>query len=116
MRTRWRYDADLDCLVRIGGNYFEEEKPKGPTLISDTMPGGVNGTRGLFSGKQYDSKSAYYGDIKRRGLAVNEPGMVGEKAKQPERDYQQATRDADAQISGNWNGTRDWLRHRERGE
>lgn len=94
MRRRYRYDADLDCLVEIGGNYFEEEKSTGPTLISDTLPGGVNGMRSMTDGKQVDSKSAYYADLKARGLAVEEPGIHHKKPERSTREYQQTAADA----------------------
>lgn len=93
MRRRYRYDPDLDCLVEIGGNYFEEE-PKGPTLISDTLPGGVNGTTSPLTREQFDSKSAYYGHIRDRGLAIDEPGMVHKKPETPLREYERVTADA----------------------
>ena len=95
MRRRYRYDADLDCLVEIRpqSNYFEEEA-KGPTLISDTLPGGVNGTQSPLTRQNFDSKSAYYGHIRDRGLAIEEPGIVHEKPKTPFRVYEQAAADA----------------------
>lgn len=94
MRRRYRYDPDLDCLVEIGGNYFEEETPKGPTLIPDTLPGGVNGTQSPLDRKHYDSKSRYYGHIRDRGLAIDEPGMVHKKPETPLREYERVTADA----------------------
>jgi hypothetical protein len=96
MRRRYRYDADLDCLVEIGNNanYFEEETPKGPTLIPDTMPGGVNGTQSPLDRKQYDSKSAYYGHVRDRGLAIHEPGIIHKKPETPRREYERVTADA----------------------
>ena len=38
--TRYRYDKDLDCVVPVGGNYFEEA-PQGPSIISDDLKAGV---------------------------------------------------------------------------
>lgn len=96
MRTRYRYDPDLDSLVEIGGNanYFEEEKPKGPNLIPDTLPGGVNGTQSPLDRKHYDSKAAYYGHVRDRGLAISEPGMVHKKPETPLREYERVAADA----------------------
>jgi hypothetical protein len=96
MRQRFKYDKDLDCLVEIRpqANYFEEETPKGPTLIPDTLPGGVNGTQSPLDRKHYDSKSAYYGHVRDRGLAIDEPGMVHAKPVTPFREYERAAADA----------------------
>jgi hypothetical protein len=96
MRTRYRYDKDLDCLVEVGGNanYFEEETPKGPTLISDTLPGGVSGTQSPLDRKHYDSRSAYHEHVRVRGLAIDEPGMVAPKPQTSTRQYQQVAADA----------------------
>ena len=96
MRRRYRYDPDLDCLVEIGGNanYFEPEQPKGPTLIPDTLPGGVNGTQSPLDRKHYDSRSAYHEHVRVRGLAINEPGMVGKKAETSPREYERVAADA----------------------
>jgi len=96
MRTRYRYDSDLDCLVEIRpqSNYFEEETPKGPTLISDTLPGGVKGTQSPLDKKHYDSRSKYHQHVAARGLAIEEPGMVAPKPQTSTREYQSVVADA----------------------
>jgi len=115
MRKRYRYDADLDCVVEIGGNYFEE-RPQGPNVISDAI-GGVNGVLHLPSGKHLDSKSAHYKENKRRGLEhVGNEENFASKREKPNGDYYvREAITAQQQIAGNWNGTADWLaRQKER--
>ena len=72
MRTRFRYDPDLECLVEIGGNsnFFEEEKPRGPSVISDDIGAGVNGLRAMHrtDKRRFDSKSRFRRDVKEAGL------------------------------------------------
>lgn len=60
MRTRYRYDADLDAVVEIrpNSNYFEE-KPQGPAVISDNLNAGINGLRNHADGRMYDGKAAF---------------------------------------------------------
>lgn len=112
MRTRYRYDAELDCLVPIGGNsnYFEE-KPQTAAVISDDVGAGVNGLRHLPSGKMLDSKSRHRAETKARGLEeVGNDRMASDRPKAHPDDYMRQVLNADAQIKGNWNGTADWLR------
>lgn len=115
MRRRYRYDADLDCLVEIGGNYFEE-RPQGPAVISDDVGAGVNGLRHMPSGRMIDSKSGHRKENKARGLAEvgNESNFASKREKPKADDYGQMAKDAADQIQSNWNGTADWLRHQER--
>lgn len=117
MRTRYKYDADLDCLVEIGGNsnFFEEEKPRGPNVISDDVGAGVNGLLHMPSGQMLDSKSAHYRESKARGRehVGNETNFAGKKIKPTADDYGRMTNDARQQIEGNWNGTADWLKRQE---
>lgn len=121
MRTRYRYDADLDSLVEIGGNsnYFEPEKPRSANVISDDVGAGVNGLRVMhrMDGRRTDSKSAYRRDVKEAGLA--EVGTSADFASKRERpgadDYGRMVRDARDQISGDWQGTRAWLEKQNEG-
>lgn len=114
MRTRYRYDADMDCLVEIGGNsnFFEEEKPRGPNVISDDVGAGVNGLLHMPSGQMLDSKSAHYRESKARGRehVGNETNFAAKKATPTADDYGRMAKDAADQIAGNHNGTADWLR------
>lgn len=76
MRTTYRYDRDLECLIEVGGNSnFFEEKPQGPAVRSDRLPGGVDGLHNPATAKSYDSKSRYYADTKAAGCEIlgNEP-------------------------------------------
>ncbi len=117
MRRRYRYDADLDCLVEIGGNYFEERAESGPAVISDDVGAGVNGLRHMPTGKMLDSKSQHRAENRARGLEEvgNEKNFASEKAKHSAHEYGQMTKDAHEQIVGNHNGTADWLqRQKER--
>lgn len=118
MRTRYRYDRDMDCVVEIrdGSNFYEEEKPRGPNVISDSI-GGVNGIRHMPSGKHLDSKSAHYKATKAAGL--EHVGMETNFHAKPEtvhRDYYgHEVKAAAEQLQGNHNGTADWARQdRER--
>jgi hypothetical protein len=53
MMPRYRYDKDMECLVEIrdGANYVEE-KPKGPTVISDMQPYRAAGSDIACGGKR----------------------------------------------------------------
>ena len=113
MRTRYKYDADLDCLVEIGGNsnYFEE-KTESANVISDNVGAGVNGLRHLPSGKMLDSKSAHRKETKARGLEeVGNDRMASQKQSHQAVEYVQMVNDAQQQIASNWNGTADWLKN-----
>jgi hypothetical protein len=116
MRKRFRYDADLDAVIEIraGSNYFDEPTQNGPSVISDDVGAGVNGLRHMPSGIHSDSKSFHYKETKARGLehVGNETNFA---SKREHNDMGGAdVKKAMEQIEGNWNGTRDWLRHRER--
>lgn len=118
MRTRYRYDTDLDCLVEIGGNanYFEE-RGTAPAVISDDVGAGVAGLRHMPSGKMLDSKSEHRRETKARGLEEvgTETNFASKRDRPSEEYYRLKVRDAQGQIEGNWNGTGDWLqRQRER--
>jgi hypothetical protein len=109
MRRRYRYDADLDCLVEIGGNYFEE-KPRGPGLISDDL--GTQGIRHMANGKLYDSKSRFRAETRARGL--EEVGNDRPEGSRPSpTDYGAEVRQAWQQFDGNWNGTADRVKAEE---
>lgn len=109
MRRRYRYDADLDEMVEVGGNYFKE-RPQGPAVISDDVGAGINGLRHMPSGLMLDSKSAHRRETKRRGLEeVGSDDMRGSQNHRRE-DYGQMVKDAHDQWVGDWNGTRDQVR------
>lgn len=115
MRKRYRYDPDLDAVVEIRNNYFEE-RPEGPSVISDDLGVGVNGLRHMPSGKMLDSKSAHYRENRARGLEhVGSETNFATKREKPSADYYgEQVKAATEQIAGNWNGTADWLaRQRE---
>jgi hypothetical protein len=82
MRTRFRYDADLDAVVEIRGNYFEETKP-GPSVISD----GLNGIHGLLNHadrKTYDSKRAFEAATRAHGCETVGNEDMGKHVRPPE--------------------------------
>lgn len=115
MRTRYRYDPDLDAVVEIRNNYFEE-RPEGPAVISDDVGAGVNGLRHMPSGKYLDSKSAHRKENRARGLEeVGNDSNFASKREKPSADYYgEQVKAAVEQIGGNYNGTADWLaRQRE---
>lgn len=110
MRKRFRYDPDLECVVEIGSNYFEET-PRGPNVISDDLGMGVNGLKHLPSGRMLDSKSAHYRENRARGLehVGNETNFaVKREAPRPDT-YVREVLDAKAQLASNWNGAADRL-------
>ena len=114
MKTTYRWDRDMDCLVEVrsNSNYFEE--PKGPTLISDDMGACVRGLRAMYrkDKKHFDSKSRYRADVKAHGLEI-----VGNDdprgSAPPPIDYGRVVKDAHDQFSSNWNGTADAVRAQE---
>lgn len=114
MRKRFRYDPDLEAVVEIGQNYFEEA-PRGPNVITDDLGAGVNGLKHLPSGRMLDSKSAHYRENRARGLehVGNETGFAVEAKRPGLNGYVREVLDAKAQLASNWNGTAD-LRRRER--
>lgn len=116
MRTRYRYDPDLDAVVEIRNNYFDE-RAEGPNVIRDDVGAGVNGLMHFPSGKMLDSKSAHYRESRARGVehVGGETAFAGKKISHDARYYGQQVKDAVEQIAGNYNGTADWLaRQRER--
>ena len=115
MRTRYRYDADLECLVEIGGNAnFFEEAPKSPSVISDDMGAGVNGLRAMYrkDRKHFDSKSRYRADVKANGLEISGNDDMRGSAPPPI-DYGRAVKDAYERFDGNHNGMADRVRAEE---
>ena len=117
MRTRFRWDKDLEAIVEIreGSNYYEEP-PQGPAVISDDVGAGVKGLRHMPSGKMLDSKSAHYRENKARGLEhVGNETDFAIKRDPPKGDaYTRMVMDARDQIAGDWNGTKGWLQHENR--
>ena len=119
MRTRYRYDADLDAVVEIreGSNYFEET-PQGPQVISDTMGDNINGLRAMYrkDKKHFDSKSRYRADVRAHGLREvgNEEHYESKPAALPKDYYGQKVKAAYEQFDGNHNGMADRVRHEER--
>lgn len=117
MRRRFRYDADLDAVVEIRNNYFEE-RAEGPSVISDDLKAGVNGLMHFPSKQMLDSKSAHYRETRARGLEhVGNEQNFESKQKAPSQDsYVRATKEAAEQIAGDYQGTRGWLeRQRQEG-
>lgn len=120
MRTRYRYDRDLDCLVEIGGNAnFFEEKGQAPNVISDDIGAGVDGLRIMHRDDKArtDSKSGYRADAKAAGLEEvgTERNFASKRVRESADDYGRHVKDAAEQIQGNHNGTADWLqRQKER--
>lgn len=114
MRTTFRWDKDMDCLVEVrsNSNYFEE--PKGPTVISDAMGGGVKGLRAVYrkDGKHFDSKSRYRADVKAHGLEISGNDDVRGSAPPPV-DYGRVVKDAYEQFDGNHNGMADRVKAEE---
>jgi hypothetical protein len=114
MRTTFRWDKDMECLVEVrsNSNYFED--PKGPHLISDDMGAGVNGLRAMYrkDKKHFDSKSRYRADVKAHGLEISgNDDMRGSAPPKP--DYGQAVKAAYEQFDHNWNGTADRVKAEE---
>ena len=118
MRRRYRYDADLECLVEVGNNanYFEET-PKGPNLIRDDMGAGVNGLRAMYreDRKHFDSKSAYRRDVKAHGLAEvgNEKNFASKPPAPDKYKYHRIVKESWEKFDGNYNGTADQTRRSE---
>jgi hypothetical protein len=68
IKATYVYDADLDCLIpKDRRNYFEPEA-RGPAIISDSLPGGINGIVHPSNGRRYDSKSRFRAETRARGL------------------------------------------------
>ncbi len=118
MRTTFRWDADMECLVEVrsNSNYFEEA-PKGPNVISDTMGDNINGLRAMYrkDKKHFDSKSRYRADVKAHGLAEvgNEQNFESKAAMLPKDHYGNRVKDAWDQFAGNHNGMADRVKREE---
>ncbi len=114
MRTTFRWDKDMDCLVEVrsNSNYFEESK--GPSLISDDMGAGVKGLRAMYrkDGKHFDSKSQYRADVKAHGLEIAGNDDVRGSAPPPI-DYGRVVKDAYDAYDGNYQGVADRVRAEE---
>lgn len=111
MRTRYRYDADLDCLVPIGGNFFEEA-PQGPSVISDDVGFGVNGLKHMPTSKMLDSKSAFREADRRSGVECvgNEQNFESKPDATPKGYYEREAQVAREMLSSNHNGMADRVR------
>ncbi len=117
MRKRYRYDPDLEEMVEIRNNYFEE-RGQAPSVISDDLKAGVNGLMHFPSKQMLDSKSAHYRETKARGLehVGNEQNFETPQKPGDYASYIEATKTAAEQIAGDYQGTRGWLeRQREQG-
>ena len=115
MRTRFRYDKDLDAVIEIReqSNFYEEEKPQTANVITDDMGAGVNGLRAMYRSdkKHFDSKSAYRADVKARGLAeVGNDSMASPRPVVPLHYYGERAKQAFEQFESNHNGTADQVR------
>ena len=118
MRTTYRWDRDMECLVEVrsNSNYYDDT-PKGPNVISDTMGSNVNGLRAMYrtDKKHFDSKSQYRADVRARGLAeVGNDRIASTREKPTVRQYEQRVADTFSQIEGNYNGVADRLRNERR--
>jgi hypothetical protein len=111
MRTTYRWDKDLECLIEVGRSNYFEEKAQGPNVISDDMGAGVNGLKAMYriDGKHFDSKSSYRADVKAHGLAEvgNETNFADKPATSPKDYYQGQVKIAYEQYQGNYNGIAD---------
>ncbi len=118
MRTTYRWDRDMECLVEVrsNSNYYDDT-PKGPNVISDDMGAGVNGLRAMYrkDRKHFDSKSAYRIDVKAHGLAEvgNEQNFQSVPATSPKDFYGQKVKAAWDKFDGNHNGMADRVRREE---
>ena len=110
MRTRFRWDKDLEAIVEIreGSNYYEEP-PQGPAVISDDVGAGVKGLRHMPSGKMLDSKSRFREANRRAGVheVGNETDFASKASPLPKDHYGQIVKDAYDQFTGNYNGIAD---------
>lgn len=87
MKTTYIYDAVLDAVVpKQGRNYFEIEAPRGPHIISDSLPGGVSGIVHPSNGRRYDSKRKFRDETRARGCTEvgNEEWSKRKIEKQPD--------------------------------
>lgn len=113
MRRRFRFDPDLEAVVEIGSNYFDDT-PRGPNVITDDIGAGVNGLRAMhrMDKRRFDSKSGMRKDAAEMGLKpVGDALDFASTRDKPPRDYYgQQVNDAWQQIQGNYNGTADRLR------
>ncbi len=119
MRTRYRYDADMDAVVEIrdGSNYYEPPTESGPNVISDDVGAGVKGLRNMASNKMLDSKSAHRKENKARGLEEvgNEQNFASKEPEPPRDYYGNEVKAAAEQLASNWEGTASWAaKDRER--
>ncbi len=69
MKRTYRYDVEADMIYEVGSNYFEE-RPQGPSIIRDDLPGGIHGMLNHADRKVYDSKSRYLAEVRARGCEV----------------------------------------------
>lgn len=108
MRTRYRYDADLERLVEIGDNFFEET-PQGPSVISDDLGVGVGGLRHMPTSKMLDSKSAFREADKRSGRECvgNETDFASKPEQMARGYYEQEAQRSNEILNSNYNGMRD---------
>lgn len=111
MRTRYRYDRDLECVVEIGGNYYEEP-PQGPFVIGDDVGAGVNGLRHMASGKMLDSKSRHRAENRARGLREvgNQQDFASKQESKSLGYYERQVSDTLDQLRSNHNGVADRMR------
>ena len=118
MKTTFRWDKDMECLVEVrsNSNYYDDT-PKGPNVIRDDMGAGVNGLRAMYrkDKKRFDSKSAYRRDVKAHGLAEvgNEQNFESKPAALPKDHYGELVRASYDQFQGNYNGMADRVRAEE---
>ena len=113
MRTRYRYDHDLDCIVEIGSNsnYFEET-PQGPNVIRDDVGFGVNGLQHMPTGKMLDSKSAFREADRRSGVECvgNEQNFASKPEATRKGYYEAEAKKSIEMFQANTNGIADRVR------
>lgn len=80
-------------LDRWPGNCFEEpnwnrsELPS-PRLISDNLPGDLNGMVSMHDMKRYDSKAKYYRSLREGGCEIVGNEKLGPRRERPEREVE----------------------------
>ena len=110
MRTTFRWDKDMECLIEVGSNSnFFEDKPQTAFVVRDDVGFGVNGLRHMPTGKMLDSKSAFRRADKSVGReCVGNEQNFARKPDAPERGhYEREAKRAGEMLTSNHNGMRD---------
>lgn len=80
-------------LDRWPGNCFAEpnwsrSELASPQLISDNLPGDINGMLSMHDMKRYDSKAAYYRSLREGGCEIVGNDQQGPRREKPEREVE----------------------------